>query len=320
MSSFLLWASVKPATQARYRAALKEFKDWVTTADHPINMRTASSIDKALSQFAHYLYLVKPSRGNRQLVINARCALNIIYPHTVGRLPSADRAIKGWNNLVPSSTKAPVSYGFCLFLAQALLRNGETEAAYFCILAFDTFCRARELLSLTRDDVTLPTGNLPGGLRLRDTKTGRNQSVTIRHPLAVAVLRKLIAAAPTGSSPLFSITYPALLSTLKARQSRLGIPPQKAVTPHCFRHGGASFWFIMSVPILDIVVRGRWANEKSAKSYIQSGAALIFGDHLPRKIQILSDQLARKPLVLLHFFPPPTATLPSDFLPQPYAC
>ena len=320
MSSFLLWASVQPATQTRYRAALKEFRDWISFSDHPIKMRDPVSVDRALSEFAHHLYLAKPSRGNRQLVINARCALNILYPHTVRRLTLSDRAIKGWNKLVPSQTKAPVSYGFCLFLSQALLRNGELEAAYFCILAFDTFCRAREILSLTRRDVSLPSGNMPGGLRLRHTKTGLNQSVTLRHPLAILVIQKLLEKAPTENSPLFSISYTNLLRTISHRQEKLGIAPQNRVTPHCFRHGGASFWFIMSIPILDIIVRGRWANEKSAKTYIQAGASLVFGTHLCDKHRVLSDRLARKPLVLLNFFPPPVLSPPTGDLPQPYRC
>ena len=193
------------------------------------------------------------------------------------------------------------------------------EAGLFCIVAFDTFCRANEILKLVRDDVTLPAGDMPGGLRLRDTKTGRNQSVTLRHPLAVSALQILMERAKGPNAPLFTISYAKLLAVLKATQLRMGVPPNSIVTPHCFRHGGASFWFTKSMPMQDIITRGRWVSDKSAKTYIQAGAALIFGSHLPAKLQELSLRLASRPLLLLEVFPAHKRST-RGFLPQPYSC
>ena len=318
MSDFLLWASVSVPTKERYRKALREFRDWIVTSNHIFDPNDPRSMDSALTEFAHQLYLSKPSRGNRQTVINARCALNIVHPNTAHQLPSTDRALRGWNRLRPSTAKAPVSYGFTLLLANTLLARGEVEAGLFCIVAFDTFCRANELLKLVRMDVSLPAAGMPGGLRLRDTKTGRNQSVTIRHPLAVAALQCLVDKAEDSNSPLFTISYPKLLATLRNTQRRMGVPSNMMITPHCFRHGGASFWFTKSVPMQDIITRGRWASDKSAKSYIQAGAALIFGSHLPPKIQELCRRLSVRPLVVLHSFPGHTRTVTGP-LPTPYS-
>ena len=217
------------------------------------------------------------------------------------------------------TSKAPVSYGFTLLLANTLLAQGEAEAAFFCIIAFDTFCRANEILKLVRDDVTLPAGDMPGGLRLRDTKTGRNQSVTLRHPLAVVALRLLSEKAASANAPLFAISYAKLLSVLKRTQLSMGVPPNMIITPHCFRHGGASFWFTKSMPMQDIITRRRWVSDKSAKTYIQAGAALIFGSHLPAKLQELSLRLASRPMVLLDSFPAYKRTA-LGALPQPYSC
>ena len=318
MSDFLLWASVSGPTRDRYRTALRDFRDWLVTSDQPFNPNNSRSIDTALTEFAHHLYLCNPSRGNRQIIINARCALNIIYPITVHQLNGTDRALRGWNRLRPATSKAPVSYGFSLLLANTLLARGEVEAGLFCIVAFDTFCRANELLKLVRDDVTLPAGEMPGGLRLRDTKTGRNQSVTLRHPLAVAALRLLMERAVEPNAPLFNISYAKLLAVLKQTQLKMGVPPNRIITPHCFRHGGASFWFTKSMPMQDIITRGRWVSDKSAKTYIQAGAALIFGSHLPAKLQELSIRLASRPMVVLEAFPAhERATLGP--LPQPYS-
>ena len=60
----------------------------------------------------------------------------------------------------------------------------------------------------------------------------------------------------------------------------------------------------MAVPIDDVIARGRWASPKSAKTYIQTGSALVFGERLPQAVRDICDRLARRPMALLEFFPP----------------
>ena len=303
MSTFLTWASVKPSTRKVYMEALREFRDWLDTTSHPLTPSNHRSFDRALTQFAHDTYRSNPKRGARQRVVNARCAVNILYPHTTHNLPSTDRALRGWDNLKPPATKPPVSYGFALLLAHTAMRAGDYEQACFYLIAFDTFCRPREILDLCADDVSLPNGNFPGGLRLRSAKRGRNQSVTIRHPLAAAALQLLISRCAHSSGKLFSIPYHRLCNNLRRDQRKAGMAKADFVTPHCFRHGGASFWNAMAVPIDDIVARGRWASPNSAKTYIQTGSALLFSERLPPAVRELCERLARRPMVLLDHFP-----------------
>ena len=117
--------------------------------------------------------------------------------------------------------------------------------------------------------------------------------VTLRHPLAVAALRYLVDKAAGPDSPLFTISYTKLLATLKNTQARMGVPHNMCVTPNCFRHGGASFWFTKSIPMQNIITRGRGVSDKSAKTYIQAGAALIFGSHFPAKLRDLALRLSK---------------------------
>ena len=69
----------------------------------------------------------------------------------------------------------------------------------------------------------------------------------------------------------------------------------------------------------DIVTRGRWAIEKSAKVYIQAGAALIFGSHLPAKLRDLAQRLTTRPLIILGHFPDNIRSIAAH-IPSPYAC
>jgi integrase len=121
--------------------------------------------------------------------------------------------------------------------------------------------------------------------------------------LAAAALQALLSKTRGPSDKLFSISYHTLCNNLRRDQRKAGIPQANFVTPHCFRHGGASFWNAMAVPIDDIVARGRWASPKSAKTYIQTGSALVFSERLPPAVRDISDRLARRPMVLLDSFP-----------------
>jgi len=123
MSTFLTWASVKPSTRKVYMEALREFRDWLDAASHPLTPSDHRSFDRALTQFAHDTYRSNPKRGARQVVVNARCAVNILYPHTTHKLPSTDRALRGWSNLRPPATKPPISYGFALLLTHGPSRG-----------------------------------------------------------------------------------------------------------------------------------------------------------------------------------------------------
>ena len=45
--------------------------------------------------------------------------------------------------------------------------------------------------------------------------------------------------------------------------------------PHSIRHGAATRDHLRGVPLNDILLRGRWLSEKSARRYIQTGPALL---------------------------------------------
>jgi hypothetical protein len=70
-------------------------------------------------------------------------------------------------------------------------------------------------------------------------------------------------------------------------------------TPHSLRHGGATNDFLNNVPMMDIVMRGRWQSAKTARRYVQSGRSLQLQMKQPAGIKKLTDELLKMPEVLL---------------------
>jgi len=113
---------------------------------------------------------------------------------------------------------------------------------------------------------------------LPHTKTGTNQHVRICMPLVEQLLTHLIAHIKTTTSsreaPLFDFTADQYRKHFHAACTSLGLS-QYNFTPHCLRHGAATYAHLRGVPMEDILYRGRWRNPLSARIYIQSGPMLL---------------------------------------------
>jgi integrase len=116
--------------------------------------------------------------------------------------------------------------------------------------------------------------------------------------LALAVKR----ATRLNRQRVFDISYSTYLAQFKAAASDIGLP---ALRPHGLRHGSATadslgIGLSAPVPISDIALRGRWASERSARHYVQSGFALTLELDVIRSLppHIRDWLLACEPLIV----------------------
>jgi hypothetical protein len=284
----LFWASVAEGTKKRYLAALEEFLAFADTLAYELNSITA--LDTCLNDFIHDRFTDDPSPGERQLCTNAKCAVQLVLPEVTGALHKAQRALSGWHRLTPSKQRVPVTLGFTIWLFEYLAKRGDFELGLLCLLCFHALLRVNEALSLLVADISLPTPHQPGGIRLRQTKSGLNQAVVISDDLLVRGLRVVM----TGKAPtckLLSCSYSSVRLGLGRVATELGLSDAQAFTAHSFRHGAASHLFAQGMPYEDIVAKGRWVAPKTAKRYIQAGAALAFGSALPSPVSQRIDEL-----------------------------
>ena len=284
-NNILLRASVQPATYRRYSLAVQDFRDWCLCTRTPAE--TDAEFDWALAEYLQELYYDDDSRGQLARGTMAKCGAQFFLPHLRGRLGLAERALRGWNRLRPGNSPPPVTQALAIGIAVDLHDADLSAMADAVLISFDCYLRASEVLALSSRDVHL-RGRLdsatapPATLRLSTTKTGPNQAVSVKSPLALAALHRRLKHARGGK--LFEFSYKQYVAAWHGALRRLGIS-RLGLVPHGLRHGGATNDFANGMAITDVIARGRWVHPRSATRYVQTGRSLMAAFTLPLPLQ-----------------------------------
>jgi integrase len=272
----LLVAAVADKTWRAYKREVKAFLAWCREEEETVG-NDVELLDDLLVVYFHHLYA---SGAGMQRASNLKAGVQAICPRVkrVG-LHAAARCLVGWRRLRPSESWAPITWPMTVALATVIAVDS-LRMATAVLLAFDCYLRAGELLGLVKEDVALPGdrrlagagGEVLGALRLRRTKTGREQSVTIRDPDVLQLLEPIVSATAKGR-PVFPFKAAQLRAAFRGACETLGLPVSFVL--HSLRHGGATRDYLRGVPMADVMTRGRWRSRESATRYIQSGRALL---------------------------------------------
>ena len=185
-----------------------------------------------------------------------------------------------------------MSLAYCI--AVYMMSKGKASMAIATVLAFHTFARGGEILQvrvcdvLDINDVRTCRENAEMGVLLRDTKTGKNQFVTITDPQLVR-LHKLTRF-PDPKTRLFPFSQKTWLTWINKACQHLNIEQHFVV--HSLRHGGATQALMTGMPLQDIQHRGRWKSYDSMKTYLQQGRALLIMKSLPQNVTSAGPVLA----------------------------
>ena len=287
---FLTNAAQADKTREKYADAVLMFVDWMdATGEAP---DTVEELDEVLTEWFHDLFI---TRGGacRSYAESALNGVHRILPSVKGQLHYARLALKGWRRKVPSIPYPPLTWDVTVVVAARLLAKGRRSLALAALLAFDCYLRVGELMALTRGDVAdagdrrMGSGHRGMALRLKKTKTGTNQWVTVRNPDVVALVRQRLSEIRVGSSArLFPYSTSTFRKHFKAACSDLGLSSD--YVPHSLRHGGATHDHARGLPLEDILRHGRWASVKSARHYVQAGRALLMSTSVPDAVTDLA--------------------------------
>ena len=249
------------------------FVEWAKS--NGVSVWTVAELDEYLCDYMVCLFDEGVGRARAVDTIYGMVAL---FPSWRSSLPAALVSIKGWTRLAPSVSHPPLTWDLTVLLATVLVRVGATDLACGVLLAFDCLLRLSELLNLSNDDVARPgdprwTSTLSGVcLRLKQTKTGKQQWVQVRHVFVANWLLSILAAR-LPKARIFGFEASVARGLFKSAVAELGLPP--AIVPHSLRHGGATALHLAGMSMEDILLRGRWSSVKSARTYIQVGKALL---------------------------------------------
>jgi hypothetical protein len=242
-------------------------------------------MDTLLSEYMEWLY---ESDFSRSSAIGAFFGLLHFHPNFKGHLPEAHMALRGWQRLAPGASYPPLTWHLTCLLALQLTNHGNQAAAVAVLLSFDGYLRISECVGLDVSDVALPHDARLGStavqqtwaaLRLRRAKTGPNQWVQLTRTEVTQLLVRYVRTRPP-IGPLFPFTAVQLRASFHAAADALGLS-ELGFTPHSLRHGAATHDALLGMGLEDIMRKGRWVAGKSARTYIQTGRALLMSLRLP---------------------------------------
>lgn len=291
--------ALAPTTHKKYTQALRRFLEHCDRLQ--VRVSTAQEVDRQLALYVQWLY---DHGGTKGEATNAVFGLQHSAPHLRTRLALTKLALAGWRRKHPSVSHPPLTWELTCLLACWLAARGHYNSALALLVGFDCYLRIGEILGLRVSDVATPRDRRLGSaftgvlLRLAQTKTGTNQSVTVECP-AVAQLLMAHIATRRPSEKVFEVSRHTFYEHFHAACEAARIDGHN-YSPHSLRHGGATRHYLQNRPIEDIKFRGRWSSSKSVRTYIQSGKALLLTTAVDPDIFTLAAECARliQPLML----------------------
>ena len=266
-SRWLVHQAYAASTRIKYGKCVDDFVSWC----HATGIRIVSTTDMDETLCDYIFYLFEESLGRSKAVATVY-GIVALFPAWRRSFPTALMSLKGWARIAPTISHPPLSWDLCVLVAWELVRRGYPCYALGVLLSFDCLLRINELLALTFEDVSLPgdlrlSGARPAQvlIRLKHTKTGKNQWVQVRHPFIIEWLSRHLASSRSGER-LFPYEACFARCLFKSTAGQLGLPP--SIVPHSLRHGGATALHLSGESMEDILLRGRWASSKSARVYI----------------------------------------------------
>ena len=276
-----------------------------------MSLGSGRDLDEALLQYLTEGYL----EGTLSRSMGARVLAGVeFFLPDAGSLSLSRRALRGWTRICPSVPYAPVPMVVALAMAVLASVSGSHAVAVAMLLSMDTWLRISEVAGLGVTDITDSSRSVDAVTRgvavwLRTTKTGPRQAVRIMCPhLALLVIDFLGRPDLHRSCSRLFPAEQSLRDVLYRCQGLLGlegprVPGAAERVPlfvwHSFRHGGASRAFLGGMPLGDVMIRGRWVAESSARRYLQTGRAMLLTATVPTLAEVLASRLAALGLSVL---------------------
>ena len=285
---------VVPSTLDVYESAVNFFLQFCSY--HLLSGTTSHEVDYYLSQYMESLYQNSISNG-KQHAANTLFGIIRRCPQYKLCFPLSRQSLKGFQKLIQSVSHTPLTYYTCVAMAAVMSKSGYFHRAIALLLMFHCYLRVGEMESLLISDIALPeqnrfgSNNILSALRIGKAKTGRNQTVSITDTHIHILLQSIINnRSPTEK--LFYFSASSFTRTFHQSLSSLGLSHIKFV-PHSCRHGGATHDHIQGSSIEQIMLRGRWKSNESARTYIQSLRAVMLTVDIPIHIHTMGETCAK---------------------------
>jgi integrase len=266
---YMFALALKPATHRAYMDAVVGFSEWCR--HEGVDCTHPRELDTLLVDYMHHLY---ETGGSKQRAKNVVYGILTLHPQWQRYVVCARKCIAAFEKLRPAQRHPPLTRALAAAIALKMALRGWQNDAIGVLLSFECLLRINELLGVRNSDVSDTTIVSASGvstrsvvLRLAYTKTLKNLSVSVRD-LAIISLLADLRARTAPSDRLFTSSPVVYRTRFHAACSDLQL--SSSYVPHSLRHGGATELYEQGWTVANIMVRGRWASEASARRYIHT--------------------------------------------------
>jgi hypothetical protein len=287
-------ASVSQACLARYQSCWNRVSHLLLTSKG--RLKNIETVDQELCQFLEEQYYEGEDISLAQYTVASVLFFNpSLKAHGNAALPRVKQSLKGWRKLCPTRSRMPVPWEVTCLLVQDMIGLGKIHLALHTLLMHTLYLRPSEALRLRHCDVVKPVKGRGCGYQawtfvLHPMEMGipsktqeYDESLQLDLPYHQGIgdcLSRWIQKRQLGKqSKIFDHNIQELNNHLGKAERRLNLGKIHAIHAYRFRHGGASYDFVMKLRDLTSVQhRGRWKSLNSVRRY-QKGARLaqLFG-------------------------------------------
>ena len=292
--------SVTPATQLAYSEQFDKFKDYAKA--NRLSLDSDYNLDLALTVYINHLYHAGEGISSARNVLFGTIFL-LSKPKGPNTFPRARRTLRGFGKGDPPLSEDPLPLEGMALLAEELMNRSQLDAklaGMALVTGFDLFLRPTETLSLLREDILGPVGQLrttavmvaqtptaeeqlearERNLPLRDTRPAKagevDDTVMAGLPgMKLEFLQEALVVLSDNTHPKYPVFHPLNLpryETLVRDAARKCSLEVLKASPHSVRHGGASTAAYHGLlDIKGIMRRGRWKAHNSVRRYEKHG-------------------------------------------------
>ena len=263
------------ATRTRYLKRISEFVSYLDRSGRALP-ESPPALDAAVAEYIEHQWTTGGSEASGAALISA---LARFVPEARRHLPQASFLMANWRRTVKRRRALPFAEEVVKALSGIAFMRKDFQLGMAILIGFLGLLRPAELVSLRVEDVVFPP-RLPSTtiLILRATKSGRrrnsSEKVLIKEPLVVAALRWLVRTSTDADKRLFPFGGQGLTGKLRNLASSLGLNPSE-VSGYSLRRGGATWHFVLNGSLSKTTVHGRWADERTARIYIDGAMAQL---------------------------------------------
>ena len=282
---------MSPRTALDYRFRLSIFQKFCSMSK--LSVQAPADMDAALVVFLEQCFCDGMS------INEATKFLAAIIDHRPELAPKnilahARRALKGWKNLDPGTSRPPVAWPVVALIVSKMLELSLITPALLVLTMFVTYCRPFELLQLQAVDLVKSQALGPQwslilnkSENMEKSKVGMQDESMLLDSKAVPWLGQALALrrAKHPSLLLFDMNYQDLRAAWKRALASANLPSDFMV-PYQLRRSGASWDRIMQYRAqLEVKCRGRWASDNSMLQYEKRAMVIQLFEKMPPAVQ-----------------------------------